>query len=278
MQNYVMKKNMLPLTGLLAGIILIVWSITMSGNISNFIHIPSLIITIFGSFSALMISFPFKALRNIPNTLKLLFASAHDDRHGLIQLFSDLSRKARRDGLLALEDDLIDMDDQFLVSGIQMVVDGVEPDAIRELLELKLDTTERRHSSGQEVFTKWGELAPAFGMIGTLIGLIVMLSDLKDPDAIGIGMATALITTFYGSFFANLVFIPIANNLSAQTEEEMFTGQMIIEGILGIQAGSNPRILEERLMTYLSPREQKLAKAPKDDARDAKNPEASYNE
>jgi chemotaxis protein MotA len=273
-----MKKNMLPLTGLLAGIILIMWSITMSGNVSNFIHIPSLMITIFGSFSALMISFPFKALRNIPNTLKLIFVSAHDDRHGLIQMFSDLSRKARKDGLLALEDDLVKMDDQFLVSGLQMVVDGVEPDSIRELLELKLDTTERRHSSGQEVFTKWGELAPAFGMIGTLIGLIVMLSDLKDPDSIGIGMATALITTFYGSFFANLVFIPIANNLSAQTEEEIFTGQMIIEGILGIQAGSNPRILEERLMTYLSPREQKLAKATKGEGRDVSKTEASYNE
>lgn len=273
-----MKKNMLPITGLIAGIILIVWSITMSGNTSNFIHIPSLIITIFGSFSALMISFPFKTLRNIPNTLKLLFASAHDDRQGLIQLFSDLSRKARRDGLLALEDDLINIDDEFLVSGLQMVVDGVEPDAIKELLELRLDTTERRHASGQEVFTKWGELAPAFGMIGTLIGLIVMLADLKDPDAIGTGMATALITTFYGSFFANLVFIPVANNLSAQTEEEMFTGQMIIEGILGIQAGSNPRILEERLMTYLSPSEQKKAKTSKEQGKDVTNPEASYNE
>lgn len=273
-----MKKNMLPLTGFISGMILIVWSITISGDIKNFIHIPSVLITFFGSFSALMISFPFKALVNIPNTLKLLFASAHDNRNELIEVFSDLSRKARRDGLLALEDDISGMDDQFLVSGLQMVVDGVEPEAIRELLELKLDTIERRHTSGQEVFTKWAELAPAFGMIGTLIGLIVMLADLKDPDSIGSGMATALITTFYGSFLANLIFIPIASNLSVQTEEEMFTGQMIIEGILGIQSGSNPRILEEKLMTYLSPREQKILKSPKDDAKDSKKQEARYNE
>lgn len=273
-----MKKNMLPLTGLLAGIGLIVWSITMSGNISNFIHIPSLIITLFGSFSALMISFPFKVLRNIPNTLKLLFASAHDNRQELIEMFSNMSKKARRDGLLALEDDIAGLEDKFLASGLQLVVDGSEPEVIRELLELKLDTVERRHMSGQDVFTKWGELAPAFGMIGTLIGLVLMLADLKDPDAIGTGMATALITTFYGSFFANLVFIPIASNLSSQTEEEMFTGQMIIEGILGIQAGSNPRLLEERLMTYLSPREQKILKSPKENAKDSKNPEVSYNE
>lgn len=270
-----MKKNMLPLSGLIVGTVLIFWSISMGGgSINNFTDMPSLVITLFGSFCALMICFPFKILKNIPNTLKLLFASAHDNRTELIGIFSDLSKKARKDGLLALEDDINEMKDPFLISGLQMVVDGVEPDAIRELLELKLDTVERRHTSGQEVFTKWGELAPAFGMIGTLIGLIVMLSDLKDPDAIGSGMATALITTFYGSFFANLVFIPIASNLTAQTEEEMFTGQMIIEGILGIQAGSNPRILEERLMTYLSPGEADKLKNPKE----SKNPEASYNE
>lgn len=273
-----MKKNMLPLAGFIAGIALIVWSITISGKIANFIHAPSLLITLFGSFAALMISFPFKALKNIPNTLKLLMVSSHQNRAELVTTFSNLSRKARRDGILALEDDIVEFDDPFLASGLQLVVDGAEPDSIRELLELKLDTIERRHMSGQDVFTKWGELAPAFGMIGTLIGLIVMLADLKDPDAIGTGMATALITTFYGSFLANLVFIPIASNLSAQTEEEMFTGHMIIEGILGIQAGSNPRILEERLMTYLSPSEQKVLTSPKADAKDIKNPEASYNE
>ncbi len=161
-------------------------------------------------------------------------------------------------GLLALEDDIYNLEDELLIMGLQMVVDGVEPDTIKEILELDLDTTERRHRAGQEVFEKWGgELAPAFGMLGTLIGLIIMLSKLDDPSTIGTGMATALLTTFYGSLFANLIFIPIASNLSVQTDEELFTGQMIIEGVLEIQAGSNPRLLEEKLMTYLSPADQK---------------------
>jgi chemotaxis protein MotA len=149
------------------------------------------------------------------------------------------------------------MENEYLIQGIQMVMDGVEPEMIRNVLELKIDTMERRHSAGQEVFTRWGELAPAFGMIGTLIGLIVMLADLEDPSSIGIGMATALLTTFYGALLANLVFIPIASNLNEQSNAEIFTAEMVIDGILEIQAGTNPRIIEEKLRTYLAPDELK---------------------
>jgi chemotaxis protein MotA len=154
-----------------------------------------------------------------------------------------------------------------------MVVDCIDPDGIREILELKMGTTEQRHRMGQSIFSKWGELAPAFGMLGTLTGLIIMLSDLQDASAIGSGMAVALITTFYGSFLANMIFIPIANNLGVQTDEEMFTKEMTIEGILQIQAGTNPRILEEKLMTYLSPEEQLQMKT----ARVGENVEAMSN-
>lgn len=251
-----MKRNIVSIGGLFAGLILIIISITMSGNIINFVSISSLIITILGSFCALLVSFPLKNLLKIPTLLKLLLASPQDNRRDLVVLFTNLSRKARKDGLLALEDDINTIEDDFLVSGLQMVVDGVEPDAIREIMMLKMETAERRHQTGQDIFLKWGELAPAFGMLGTLIGLIVMLADLSDASAIGSGMATALITTFYGSLFANLVFLPIANNLGVQSDEEMFTRQMVIEGIIEIQAGTNPRILEEKLVTYLSPDEQ----------------------
>lgn len=252
-----MKKNPTPIIGMVAGIILIVWSITMDGSPRNFFDFPSIVITLLGSFCSLLISFPLKALTNIPSTLKVLLITHKDNRQQLVLLFSELAKKARRDGLLALEDDIEAMEDEFLISGLQMVVDGVEPDTIREVMEIKLDTIERRHRSGQDVFIKWGELAPAFGMLGTLIGLIIMLAKLDDPSSIGAGMATALITTFYGALLANLIFIPIASNLGAQTDEELFVGQMIIEGILEIQAGSNPRLLEEKLMTYLSPEEKK---------------------
>lgn len=266
-----MKKNSLPLIGLVAGMALIVWAIMSSGNIMNFLDGPSAAITIVGSFCALLISFPMKTLIKIPKMLIMLMASPQDDRPKLVTLFVDLAKKARKDGLLALEDDISIIEDEFLVSGLQMVVDGVEPDIIRDIMELKLDTAERRHKTGQEVFTKWAELAPAFGMLGTLIGLIIMLAGLDDPSTIGSGMATALITTLYGALLANLIFIPIASNLSVQTEEEMFTGQMIIEGILEIQAGSNPRVLEEKLLTYLSPEEQKGLSTVKVDLNEARS-------
>lgn len=252
-----MKRNIMPLIGAVLGIALIIWSITSTGELINFVDAPSLVITLLGSFCALMISFPLKELKNIPKTLKILLVTPEDNRGEIVTTFTDLAKKARTDGLLALEDDISEFDNELLSSGLQMVVDGIEPDIIRDILEIRLDTTEQRHRIGQEVFEKWGELAPAFGMLGTLIGLIIMLSGLDDASSIGSGMATALITTFYGSFFANLVFIPIASNLSLQTDAEISTGEMIIEGILEIQAGSNPRLIEERLLTYLSPKEQK---------------------
>lgn len=268
-----MKRNIVSVIGMIAGFMVLIISITMSGNINNFVSISSLLITLVGSFCALLVSFPLKNLLKIPSMLKLLLVSPQDNRKDLVILFTDLSRKARKDGLLALEDDINSIKDDFLVSGLQMVVDGVEPDAIREIMMLKLETAERRHGGGQEIFLKWGELAPAFGMLGTLIGLVVMLADLNDAANIGTGMATALITTFYGSLFANLVFLPIASNLKVQTEEEMFTRQMVIEGIIEIQAGTNPRILEEKLMTYLSPDEQKVIKEEKAGDREAESNE-----
>lgn len=254
------KKSMSATIGLLAGFLLIVWSITIAGNLGNFYDFPSIVITIGGSFAALIISFPLKTIKSIPKLLKLLVVSPDDNRRGLIELLTELSRKARKDGLLSLENEIATMDNEFLTSGLQMVVDGIEPDNIKDLMELKMDTLERRHRAGQAVFLKWGELAPAYGMIGTLIGLVIMLVGLDDPSAIGTGMATALITTFYGSFMANLVCIPIASNLSEQTEEELFTCQMIMDGVLQIQSGANPRLLEEKLMAYLSPDEKKKLK------------------
>lgn len=268
------KKNLVPTGALLAGILLVIYSIASAGDIMQFWDVPSIQITIGGSFAALAISFPFKTLANIPSTLKLLLVSPQDNRQELIKSLADMSRKARKDGLLALEDDIAGIDNEFLATGLQLVIDGMEPEDIRSLMELKMDTLERRHSAGQTVFLKWAELAPAFGMLGTLIGLIIMLAGLDDPSSIGSGMATALVTTFYGSFLANMIFIPIASNLQQQTEEEVFTCQMIVDGILEIQAGTNPRLLEEKLFSYLSPKEHKKMK----ESLESGIKEAAYNE
>lgn len=251
-----MKKNFVPSFAILAGLLLIAWAISLTGDIRGFFSLDGIIITILGSFCALMVSFPLRILKKIPNTLKVLFMTKQEDRQEYIRFFTEIAKKSRRDGLLSLEDDLENVNNEFLRSGLQMVIDGVEPEVVRRVMTLKMETMERRHQDGQDVFNKWGELAPAFGMIGTLIGLITMLAKLDDPSAIGAGMATALLTTFYGSMLANLVFLPIANNLNEQSQNELFTVELITDGVLEIQYGTNPRMIEEKLMNYLSPDER----------------------
>lgn len=252
------KLNPVPLLAIIAAFVLIVISIVMGGSIMLFISVSSFIITIAGSFCALLTTFPLNVLLSTPQAAKQAFVEPIQSRRELVLIFSDLSKKARSEGLLALEDELTEIQDEFVVKGLQMVIDGVEPENIKEILEFELYSIQKRHSYGQDLFLKWGEYAPAFGMIGTLIGLILMLGDLSDADAIGIGMATALITTLYGAIFANVVFIPIGNKLQIQTGEEVFTKEMVIEGVLSIQSGVNPRIIEQKLMTYIPPVERKI--------------------
>lgn len=246
-----MKKNIVPLIGMVLGIGLIVWSIMSSGPIAAFIDFPSLAITLGGSFGALLVSFPIDDLKKVPQLLKQMLFQPESNGQELIQSVLEISRKARGQGILAVENDIKELDNEMLVYGLEMVVDGSDPEDIREIMEIKAENIEKRHSIGQEIFTKWGELAPGFGMLGTLIGLIVMLGQLNDPSTIGTGMATALITTFYGSFLANMIFLPIAANLKSQTEAEMQMYEMALEGVLSIQAGQNPRVIEQKLRSYL---------------------------
>lgn len=251
-----MKKNITPIIGMISGMILIIWSITTSGDIISFIDIPSLVITVVGSLCGLLVIFSLDDLKKVPKLLKVLISTPSTDKIQIVKTFLELSKKARTNGILSLEDEIENLDNDIMSEGLQMVIDGTEPDQVQDMLDLKLAAIERRHGKGQEIFTQWGELAPAFGMLGTLIGLVIMLSDLDDPSGIGSGMATALLTTFYGSLFANLFFIPIAANLGDKTEEEMYVGTMIVEGVLEIQSGSNSRLLEEKLLNYLSPAER----------------------
>lgn len=252
-----MKRNILPLIGLAAGIILIFAAISVDSTIMSFVDAPSLVITLLGSFCALLISFPFNTLKKVPNLLKKLMFTPEDDLKGLIDKMTELARKSRTEGILSIESDIQELDNPVLVHGLEMVVDGTDIDTIEEILNVELDQMEDRHSVGHEVFLKWGEYAPAFGMIGTLIGLIAMLGDLQDPSLIGAGMATALITTFYGSFLANLIFLPIAKNLEIQTANELKTNEMIVQGVIALQRGDNPRVIEQKLSSYLSRTEKK---------------------
>ena len=166
----------------------------------------------------------------------------------------NLAEIARREGLLALEDAAYQLEDQFMKRGILLIVDGTDPELVKNILETELVYLEGRHKEGQGIFETMGSLAPAYGLLGTIIGLINMLGQIDNPDAIGPGMATALVTTFYGSLFSNLIFLPIAGKLKVKNQEEVLLKEVMIEGILSIQAGENPRIIEEKLNAFLSPK------------------------
>lgn len=249
------KMDILTVLGILSGLLLVLWSILSQGTLAMFYDPASIMITVGGSFSALLIRFQVEQIKLVLNITKNAFFTEVTSIGEIITEFVRLGQKARREGLLSLEDDIQQMDDPFIKKGLQMVVDGLAPEIIKDILYTELDSLESRHRMGQELFKFWGALAPAFGMIGTLIGLILMLVNLDDPAAIGPGMAVALLTTFYGAMMANLIFIPIAGKLGMRTDAEISAKEAVIEGVLSIQAGVNPRLLQEKLKAFLSPRE-----------------------
>lgn len=253
-----MKKNMFPIISLLIGIGVVFYGIMDSGgNIMMFISVSSLLIVLGGSLAALAIIYPLKDIKNLPKILGSLIAAPNYNLVEVIVLLEDLSQKARKGGVLSLESEVAEIEDPFLKKGLQLVIDGSEADEVKQILTTEIEAIEMRHENNQAMISKWGALAPGFGMIGTVIGLIVMLGDLStDPAALGAGMATALITTFYGSFFSNLLFDPIAANLSNKTAEEVLFKDIMIQGIVMIQSGANPRLIKDSLATYLSPAER----------------------
>lgn len=252
-----MKKNdMLTGIGLIAGFAAIIAGIVGGGTLSMFWDPSSVYITIGGSFCSLLINYPLREVKRLGKVMLVTFKDMSFESNEIVDTFIELSRKARREGLLALEDQISELNDEFLKRGLQMVVDGIEPETIRDIMELEIDETEKRHKAGSDMLRAWGGYAPAFGMIGTLIGLIQMLANLTDSSKIASGMAVALITTFYGSVLANVIFNPMAQNLSMKSENESTIREMMIEGILAIQSGVNPRTIEEKLLCYASPQER----------------------
>lgn len=254
-----MKKNdMLTAIGLLLGIGMMFYGMA-SGGLSEmhlFWDAPSVAITVGGSLAAVMIVTPMSDFKKIGKLLVQAFKEPTSSSIETIAKFGELSRKARKEGLLSLEDAINNLEDAFLKKGLQMVVDGIEPESIREILELEIAGMETRHSNGSNIFKTWGAFAPGFGMLGTLIGLIQMLGNLSDASTIASGMGKALITTYYGSLVANLFGSPISQNLAIKSAYEVNMREMMVEGILAIQSGVNPRIVEDKLISYLSPAER----------------------
>ncbi len=240
--------------GLGLGFGLILMSMVLGGaGLSIYVDIPSVLMVIGGSFAAMLLSNPLPRMLGLAKYMNHVFKVPNYELEKTISTLVNFSERARREGLLALEDDIEEVEDEFLKNGIQMVVDGTDPEIIKTILYNDLTQLEERHAIGIKLMGDWSSLAPAFGMIGTLAGLIAMLSNLDDPDAIGSGMAMALITTMYGSIMANMMLIPFKNKLQDRDQEERLTREIMIEGILSIQAGDNPNILKYKLVSFLDP-------------------------
>lgn len=242
--------------GLVAGAGLIVAAILTGGSITMFIDVPSVLMVVGGSIAALFISFPMGNVAGMAKVMKKAMFYDAEDPTEVITKMVGYAERARKEGMLALEEDSESEPDKFLAKGLRLAVDGTDPQLLSRIMETDLSALEARHGEGRALFDQLGALAPAFGMIGTLVGLVQMLANLSDPSSIGAGMAVALLTTFYGSVIANLVAIPIAGKLKARSEEEMHSREMIIEGIMSIQSGDSPRIVQEKLKSYLTPMQQ----------------------
>ena len=240
--------------GLIIGVVAVILGVVTGGSsILAYVNIPSVLITIGGSTAAILVSNPLGRVLGIMRYFSHTLSVPNYEEERIIARLVAFSEKARREGLLALEDDLEEVEDEFLRKGIQLVVDGTDPEIIKNVLSTELNKIQERHGIGIKLFSDWGRLAPAWGMIGTLIGLVAMLGNIEDKSAIGSGMATALLTTLYGAVLANLVFIPVASKLEDRDAGETLVKEVMIEGILSIQSGDNPRILEEKLLSYLPP-------------------------
>lgn len=254
----VKRLDLTSIIGILVGLGLIAASVAIGEGGLFFINLPSVMIVFGGTLGATLINFRLRDIIPVFKILSKVFLGEEISYQATVETLVKMADKARREGLLSLDRDLASISDPFLRSALQMAVDGVEPETIQAILKSQIAHLEERHRIGQNIFLAMAGFAPAFGMIGTLIGLIKMLQFLEDPSKLGFGMATALITTFYGALSAYLFFLPAAGKLAQRTREEVLGKELIIEGVMAIQNGENPRMVRERLVTFLAPRRSQL--------------------
>lgn len=225
--------------------------ISGSGDFATFINIPSLVITVGGAISSAISANKKTVVFGIAKVIMEAIKEPKIDYIGNLRTLVSFSEKARREGLLSLESSIEEIQDPFFKKAVQLVVDGTEPEVLRTMMEIEIDMATSEMMDQKAFFDSLGTFGPAFGMIGTLVGLIQMLKSLNDPSSLGPSMAVALITTLYGSILANIVGIPIAEKISKRAGDLELSKRMILEGVLSIQAGENPRVLEEKLKAYL---------------------------
>jgi chemotaxis protein MotA len=244
------------IVGVVSAFGLVLVAIFMGGGLNIFINVPALMIVVGGTVGVTMINYPLKDVFGVIKVVRKTLFSKTIAVKELIERFVNFANKTRREGILALESEIKTVEDEFLKKGVQLSIDGLEPQEIQDILETELDYVKNRHNLGAEVFTSMGSFAPAMGMIGTLIGLVQMLQSMDDPSTIGPAMAVALLTTFYGSIMANIMCMPVAGKLKTRSKEEMLAKEMTIQGILCLSNGDNPRVLEQKLLAFIPPNER----------------------
>ncbi|MBN2270469.1 MAG: MotA/TolQ/ExbB proton channel family protein [Sedimentisphaerales bacterium] len=247
--------------GVFLGFIVIISAVLTGGGWQSFVHIPSLALTIGGMLCATLIHFSLGQFLAIFSIIRKTIISKIPSQTNLIQQMVNYATINRRDGAMALEQEIRKIDDMFFVKGLQMVVDGQESENIRDRMAMEVQYLQDRHSTGKKILEFMGSAAPAFGMIGTLIGLVQMLKNMESPDQIGAGMAVALLTTFYGALAANLVFIPLAGKLGIYSKAETLAMEMITEGICSIAQGESPTTVREKMQAFVSQGRREEVKA-----------------
>jgi chemotaxis protein MotA len=247
--------------GILLGFSFLAVAIAISPGASfgAFIDYPSIMVVIGGAIASVLICFPLKTFFSVARVVKVVFFNKPPNTHEVIEQLVSLAETARRDGLLALEGRLEEISNPFVILGIQMAVDGTRPEVIEDIMRTEMDAVATRHRTGKNVVDQLGKFGPAYDMIGTLLGLIIMLGQLDDPSALGPGMAVALITTLYGAIISNCIFIPFSEKLAHLNKEELNAMEIIVRGIMGIQSGENPRVIEQKLSTFIPPRQRTVS-------------------
>lgn len=249
------------LGGLVGGFGLMLIALVLAGthegsglSLGQFVDPPAAVMVIGGGLCVVMTSVPLRTFLSLPKIVWKLFVRRPEDLRALVDELVSLAEVARRDGLLAIESRITDLHNRSVILGIQMAVDGTRPEAIEEIFRTEMDAEAARHLAGKRMFDLMGRCGPAFGLIATLLGLILMLGNLDKPDSIGPSMALALVGTLYGAAMANIVCIPCAEKLHHVSQQEALAKELVLRGILSIQAGENPRVIEQKLSTFLPPK------------------------
>lgn len=246
--------DLATLAGLLLAIISFLGAFILEGGSLGMLMVLTAAIIVFGgTIAATVMSFTLDDIRRLPYFVKRVFVNQRLDYHSMLELLVGMTDKARREGFLSLENDLETIDNEFLIRGLQLVIDGTSPELTEEILELEIEAYEARENVGSEMFMTAGGYAPTIGIIGTVMGMVNVLSSLSKPEELGAHVAVAFLATLYGIISANILFIPFSSKLKIITRRETQLKEMILTGILSIQAGDNPRVLREKLTIFLPP-------------------------